>query len=115
MRAFTRVELGASIMSEIQTPQKPLRRIAVVALGWSLVIGGAVGLLVPVVPGWLLVVLGALVLNTEHPWLRRSLDNLGARFPAFKRALNRLSSKREWWRRSFRISDSGNARSRAEL
>jgi len=75
-------------MGEIQTLQKSLRRIAVVALGWSLVIGGIAGLLVPVVPGWLLLVFGALVLNTEHPWLRRALDKLSGRFPALNRVLN---------------------------
>jgi uncharacterized membrane protein YbaN (DUF454 family) len=102
-------------MGEIQTSKNPLRRIAVVALGWSLVIGGAIGLLLPVIPGWLLIVLGALVLSTEHPWLRRLLQKLRVRFPAVRRGLNRVSSWRESWRRPFRMSDSRNSRSRCEL
>jgi uncharacterized membrane protein YbaN (DUF454 family) len=99
----------------MQTLDNPLRRIAVVALGWSLVIGGVIGLLLPVIPGWLLIVLGALVLNTEHPWLRGVLEKLGTRFPVLKRVLNRVSSWRESWRRPFRMSDSRNSRPQCEV
>jgi uncharacterized membrane protein YbaN (DUF454 family) len=102
-------------MGEMQPLDKPLRRIGVVALGWSLAIGGVIGLLLPVIPGWLLIVLGALVLKTEHPWLRRVLQKLSARFPVLKRGLNRVSSWLERWRRPLRMSDSRNSRSQCEL
>lgn len=116
MREWTakRVECGPSIMAEIQTLTKPLRRIAVIALGWSLVLGGIIGLLLPVVPGGFLIVSGVLVVAAEHRWLRRAVDKLGARFPVPKHALNRLSSRGEWWRRTFRISDSRSPQSRLE-
>ena len=99
-------------MGEIQTTKKPLRRIAVVGLGWSLVI---IGLLPPVAPGAFLIILGVLVVATEHRWLPGAVDKLGARFPALKRALNRLSWWGEWPRGTFRISDSRNAQTRLEL
>lgn len=104
-------------MRDIQTPKELLRRIAVVGLGWSLVIGGVVGLLLPVAPGAFLIILGVLVLvvATEHRWLQGAVDKLGARFPALKRALNRLSWRGEWPRRTYRISDSRNAQTRLEL
>lgn len=102
-------------MGEIQTPRKPLRRIAVAALGWTLVMGGVAGLLLPFVPGWLLMVLGALVLNTEHPRLRRALDKLRGRFPALTPVLHRIFARRERCRRSVRINDLGDAQSRVEL
>jgi hypothetical protein len=102
-------------MGGIQTPKKPLRRIAVVGLGWSLVIGGVIGLLLSVAPGGFLIILGVLVVATEDRWLRGAVDKLGARFSALKRALNRLSWRGDWRRPRYRISDSRNAQTRLEL
>ena len=39
--------------------QNALRRIAVVALGWILILGGVAGLFVPIIPGAFLIVVGA--------------------------------------------------------
>jgi uncharacterized membrane protein YbaN (DUF454 family) len=73
-------------MEEIRTTKKTLRWIALVVLGWSLVVTGVIGLALPVVPGGLLMALGLLVLSTEHPWLRPALEKLRARFPFVRRA-----------------------------
>lgn len=74
-------------MHEIEiTRRKPLRRLALVALGWALLLVGVIGLLLPVVPGGLLIVLGALVLDVQCPSLRRVLERWRARFPILERA-----------------------------
>lgn len=86
----------------IAKTQKPLQRIAVVAVGWILILGGIVGLLLPFVPGTVLIVAGALMLNTRCAWLRRALEMCRVRFPALERALKRLLCLGESWQSRFR-------------
>jgi hypothetical protein len=52
----------------------PLKRVAILALGWSLVLGGIIGLFLPIVPGGFLIVAGALMLSPQCAWLRRALE-----------------------------------------
>jgi hypothetical protein len=89
--------------------QKPLQRIAVVALGWILMIGGIVGLFLPFVPGAVLIVAGALMLKPQRAWLRRAPEKCRARFPVLERALGRFSACGESWYSRFRNNpgDSG--------
>jgi uncharacterized membrane protein YbaN (DUF454 family) len=88
--------------------QKP-PRIAAVVLGWALLLGGIIGLFLPIVPGGLLIVVGALTLSPQGSWLRRALENCQVRFPALKRAFRRLSAWGESWqnRLSNNSGDSG--------
>jgi uncharacterized protein (TIGR02611 family) len=54
-------------------------RIVLVMVGTILVIAGLVGLLLPVVPGWLLIIPGLAILATEFVWARRLLDTAKAK------------------------------------
>jgi uncharacterized membrane protein YbaN (DUF454 family) len=74
----------------IAKTQNRLRRIAVVALGWILILGGTVGLVLPIVPGAVLIVVGALMVYPQSARLRRALENSRTRFPVLERALRRL-------------------------
>jgi len=49
-------------------------RIILVMVGTILVVGGLIGLLLPIVPGWLLIIPGLAILGTEFVWARRVLD-----------------------------------------
>ena len=73
----------------ITKSQNPLLRIAVVALGWILILGGIVGLFVPIIPGAVLIIVGALMVKPQGAWLRRMLERCRVRFrvsaPAFRR------------------------------
>ena len=93
----------------IAKTQKPLQRIAVVALGWILIIGGIVGLFLPVVPGTFLIVAGALMLKPQRTWLRRALETCRVRFPVLERAFRRYSTWGKCWQSRFSNSpgDSG--------
>jgi hypothetical protein len=89
-------------MQEIEvTRSKPLRRLAFVVLGWALLLVGVTGLLLPVVPGGLLIVLGALMLKRQHPWLGRVLEKCRAQFPALERTVRRIASLGGTWRSRF--------------
>ena len=63
--------------------QKTLQRIAVIVVGWVLILVGIVGLVLPVVPGAVLIVVGALMVNPQWAWLRRMLEKCRVRFPVF--------------------------------
>jgi len=85
----------------IAKTQKPLQRIAVVALGWILMIGGIVGLFLPVLPGTFLIVAGALMLNPQRTWLSRAMEKCRMRFPALERAFRRFSTWGKCWQSRF--------------
>ena len=76
----------------ITKSQKPLQRAAVIALGWVFIYLGIVGLVVPVVPGAVLIVVGALMVNPQWAWLRRMLEKCRVRFPVLERAFRRFSA-----------------------
>ena len=82
---------GRSSMEDmVAKTQTPLQRIALVALGWIVMLVGIAGLFLPVLPGVFLVVAGALLLSPRSAWLRR-LDKCRARFLVIDRAFKRFS------------------------
>jgi uncharacterized protein (TIGR02611 family) len=54
-------------------------RIILVMIGTILLVGGLIGLLLPIVPGWLLIIAGLAILGTEFVWARRLLDTAKAK------------------------------------
>ena len=54
-------------------------RIFLVMVGTVLLLGGLIGLLLPIVPGWLLIIPGLAILGTEFVWARRLLDTAKAK------------------------------------
>ncbi len=67
--------------ASITKAQSQLERVALVGLGWVFICLGIVGLVLPVVPGALLIVVGALMVNPQWEWLRRMLETCRVRFP----------------------------------
>jgi len=76
-----------------------LKRVAILALGWSLVLGGIIGMFLPVVPGGLLIVAGALILSPQCAWLQRALEKCRARSHDLGR-LVQLRCAQSRWRKS---------------
>jgi uncharacterized membrane protein YbaN (DUF454 family) len=93
----------------ITKSQKQLQRVAVIALGWVFICSGILGLVLPVVPGALLIVVGALMVNPQWAWLRGMLEKYRVRFPVLAPAFKRLSAWSESSQSLFRKnpSDSG--------
>jgi len=60
-------------------------RIAVTILGLILVGLGVIGLLLPLLPGLLLIMFGLYLLSFYSPWARRSFERLGQKYPKAKR------------------------------
>lgn len=80
-----------------------LQRVAMLILGWALIVLGIAGLFLPFLQGILLLVAGVWVLSRESAWVRRRLDRLRARYPRLAevedRAKTRLHAWRERWSR----------------
>ena len=65
-------------------------------LGISLVILGIMGLILPVMPGWIFLIPGLVILADYFPPIRRLVDYLKARFKEAENAyLSRKQSKAE--------------------
>ena len=58
-------------------------------LGWSLLILGVAGLVLPVLQGWLFIALGALLLSPDVPVFARLLTWIESRFPPLRSAIHR--------------------------
>lgn len=86
----------------ITNSDNPFLRVAVFALGGILILGGIAGLLLPIVPGGVLIFAGLIVLSSQSTWLRRMLVKCRVRFPFLRPALERVSSWNESWRNRFR-------------
>lgn len=76
------------------TLTKPLKRAAILALGWVLVLGGIIGLFLPVVPGGFLIVAGAHMLSPQYAWLRQALEKYRARSHVLGRGVEWLGMLR---------------------
>jgi uncharacterized membrane protein YbaN (DUF454 family) len=72
--------------------QNQLECVALVALGWVFLCLGIVGLVLPVVPGAVLIVVGALMVNPQWEWLRRMLETCRVRFPVLAPVFRRFSA-----------------------
>ena len=64
-----------------------VKRVAFNAAGWLLLMLGAVGLFLPVLPGVLLMVVALSILSIEYAWARRWMSTLLHRFPETEKRL----------------------------
>lgn len=72
-----------------------VKRVAFNAAGWLLLLVGAVGLFLPVLPGVLLVVIALSILSLEYAWARRWMSSLLHRFPAAEKKLQLFLARYE--------------------
>jgi uncharacterized membrane protein YbaN (DUF454 family) len=73
-------------------------RIALLALGWSLLVLGLLGGFLPLVPGWPFGVAGATILYVESRWFQRVVRRFRRRHAFLERTWQRLRA----WRRARR-------------
>jgi uncharacterized protein (TIGR02611 family) len=79
----------------LERVRRPLLiRIGAVMAGTVLVLAGIIGLLLPVVPGWLLIIAGLAILATEFVWARRLLDTAKARAYDLKAKVGKPGTKK---------------------
>jgi uncharacterized membrane protein YbaN (DUF454 family) len=64
-----------------------VKRVAFNAAGWVLLLLGLVGLVLPVLPGVLLLIVGLSFLSLEYQWAYRWMGPLRRRFPIAEKKL----------------------------
>lgn len=86
-------------MTETRKPRHSrARHIALLVLGWVLVVVGVAGLFLPVLQGLLFLALGLLVLSRHSDWVRERVERLRERHPKLDDALEKASDKLHQWR-----------------
>ena len=73
-----------------------IRRIrsgVVISLGVFFLLLGVIGGFLPVIQGWIFVLIGLALLAEEVPWVRRHLERLKTRFPKQSKQLDRLITR----------------------
>jgi len=73
--------------------RRPLRRVGVLIVGCALVLLGTIGLAVPVLQGVMLILLGLYVLSRESRTARRLHEQLLARHPGLRSAVERAKAR----------------------
>lgn len=69
----------------------PMIRVARIVAGTALMVAGVVGLVLPVLPGWLLIVPGLTLLSTEFRWAMRVRDRLWGEYQKRREQMSRRS------------------------
>ena len=80
-----------------------LVRLALLTLGWALLVGGFLGGLIPFVQGWPFGVAGAVILYVESRWFQRRVRRWRQSHPRLESAWLKLKT----WRRSRRKPRNG--------
>jgi len=73
-----------------------IRRIrsgVVISLGVFFLLLGVIGGFLPVIQGWIFVLIGLALLAEELPWVRRHVERLKAKFPKQSKQLERLITR----------------------
>ena len=70
-----------------------MKRLALIAVGWSLFTLGSAGLFLPVLPGIPFLLVGLTILSMEYEWARRWVGELRRRFPAADRKLQSILTR----------------------
>jgi hypothetical protein len=86
--------------ASLQFPHS-MKTIVLLAIGWLCILVGAAGLVLPFVPGTVLLLTGVILLSQHYHWARRLLALARVRFPNAWRSINNYSAKLAclWMRR----------------
>lgn len=77
-----------------------MRRTLLLIVGWGFVILGLLGLVLPLLQGFLFLALGLYILSLEQPWVRRQRARLSQRYPRAAARVDAMEDKaRDIYRR----------------
>jgi uncharacterized membrane protein YbaN (DUF454 family) len=83
------------------------KRILILIVGWAFILLGIVGLVLPILQGFLFIFIGLVILSSEYVWAHQLLTKLRQRFPKIGRLADQASDKgAAWLRRLSRQRDS---------
>jgi uncharacterized protein len=80
-----------------------MSQLVVPLLGYGFLALGLIGLLAPVMPGWILIFVGLFLLAKHASWARRALDWFRGRHPRLRAVIDRAESLVTRWTRLVRV------------
>jgi uncharacterized protein len=78
-----------------------IKRIVVLIGGWSLVLLGVAGLILPFLQGVLFILLGLVILSSQYAWAGLLLAKLRRRLPKSSRAADEGAARASTWLKRF--------------
>jgi uncharacterized membrane protein YbaN (DUF454 family) len=73
--------------------RKGVKKAAVFTLGWILIVVGVSGLILPILPGIIIIFIGVYILSLESEWTRNKLESFFKRYPWFKKEISFLEHR----------------------
>lgn len=70
-----------------------LKRVAIHVIGWGFILLGILGLVLPILQGFLFILVGLFILSSVSPWAERLLHKLRKRFPKTSKMFDEAKSK----------------------
>lgn len=70
-----------------------LKRAAIHVIGWGFILLGILGLFLPILQGFLFLLVGLFVLSSVSPWAERLLHKLRRRFPKTSKKFDEAKAK----------------------
>lgn len=70
-----------------------LKRVSIHVIGWGFILLGILGLVLPILQGFLFILVGLFVLSSVSPWAERLLHRLRKRFPKTSKMFDQAKSK----------------------
>jgi len=77
------------------------KRIIVFVVGWSFILLGIVGLVLPFLQGILFILIGLIILSTEYTWAGNLVQKLRDRFPKIGHLADQAADRANGWLRRF--------------
>lgn len=74
-----------------------VKRMLVLIAGWSFILLGIAGLILPFLQGVLFILLGLIILSSQYAWARLLLAKLRKRFPKIGRVADEGAAKASSW------------------
>jgi len=69
------------------------KRILILTTGWTFILLGVVGLVLPFLQGVLFILIGLIILSSQYVWARVLLSKLRKRFPKISRVADGSAAK----------------------
>ncbi|MGA8149654.1 MAG: PGPGW domain-containing protein [Terriglobales bacterium] len=73
------------------------KRIVVYIVGWSFILLGIVGLVLPFLQGVLFILVGLFILSSQYAWAHNLLEELRKRFPKIGGVAEQAAAKATTW------------------
>jgi uncharacterized membrane protein YbaN (DUF454 family) len=74
-----------------------MKHVLMQVVGWAFVLLGIVGLFLPILQGFLFLLIGLVILSSEYAWAHRLLTQLRERFPKVADKADEAKNKAAQW------------------